>query len=63
MSVIGMLRQYLPLLFPPLSEPYSLAFPVAQGIELPPDAELAWLAGCICGADGWLRVGIRLRAE
>jgi autophagy-related protein 5 len=63
-TVIGTLRQHLPLLFPPTSsESYPMAFPIAQGVEIPPDAELAWLSACICGADGWLRVGIRLRGE
>ena len=67
-TVIGVLRQHLPLLFPAATSaatptPYPIAFPLAQGAEIPPDAEVAWLAACVCGADGWLRIGIRLRGE
>ncbi|KAK1921517.1 autophagy protein Apg5-domain-containing protein [Papiliotrema laurentii] len=66
-TLLGILNEHLPLLFPssssPNGSPYPLAIPLAQGIELPPDAEVAWLASCLCGADGWLRIGIQLRAE
>ena len=63
-TVIALLHQHLSLLFPPSSvKPYPIAFPIAQGVELPPDAELAWLAACLCGADGWLRIGIWIRVE
>ncbi|RXK37517.1 autophagy protein 5 [Tremella mesenterica] len=62
-TVIGMLRQHLSLLFPPGANPYTMAIPICQGVQLPPDAELAWLAACLCGADGWLRIGIQLRLE
>lgn len=64
-TVLSALQTHLPLLFPPrssTSNPYPIAFPILQGVELPPDAELAWLSTCGCGADGWLRIGIRLRA-
>ena len=61
--MLSALHAYLPLLFPPRSStPYPIAFPVLQGVEVPPEAELAWLSTCSCGADGWLRIGIRLRA-
>ncbi|CAD6586504.1 MAG: autophagy protein 5 [Tremellales sp. Tagirdzhanova-0007] len=64
LTVLGMLRRHLPLLFPPTStETYPIAFPIASGIDLPPHAEVAWLAACICGADGWLRIGVRLRGQ
>ncbi|WVF69945.1 hypothetical protein IAT40_004730 [Kwoniella sp. CBS 6097] len=43
-------------------DPYTLAFPVAQGILIPPEADLAWLSACISGADGWVRIGICIRA-
>ncbi|ORX38891.1 autophagy protein Apg5-domain-containing protein [Kockovaella imperatae] len=65
LSILALLRQHLPLLFPALNEkgsPYDLAIPVAQGIEIPPEAEVAWLSACMCGVDGWLRIGIQLRA-
>lgn len=42
---------------------YPLAIPLVQGVEVPYDAEIAWLSACLCGADGWLRIGIQLRAE
>ncbi|KAK8847342.1 hypothetical protein IAR55_005199 [Kwoniella newhampshirensis] len=63
-TLITVIRQHLPLLFPvKSSDPFSLAFPIAQGIPLPPESETAWLAACMCGADGWLRIGICLRAQ
>lgn len=62
-TLLQMLRTHLPQLFPAVAKPYVLAQPLAQGIVLPPDAEVAWLAACMSGADGWLRVGIRLVAE
>ncbi|GFZ47638.1 Autophagy protein 5 [Saitozyma sp. JCM 24511] len=63
-TVLSLLRQHLPLLFPPMGPgPFPIAFPVAQGVELPAEAELAWLASCLAGADGWLRIGIRLVGE
>ncbi|OCF41711.1 autophagy protein 5 [Kwoniella heveanensis CBS 569] len=46
----------------PAIDPYTLAFPVAQGILIPPEADLAWLSSCISGADGWIRIGICIRA-
>ncbi|ORY31047.1 autophagy protein Apg5-domain-containing protein [Naematelia encephala] len=61
-TLLQTLHQHLPLLFPSTRE-YTLAYPIAQGIDVPPDAELAWMASCICGADGWVRVGIRLNTE
>ncbi|KAL1406274.1 autophagy protein 5 [Vanrija albida] len=62
-TLLSLLRTHLPLLFPTTSEPYVLAQPLAQGIILPPDAEAAWLAACMAGADGWLRIGIRIVGE
>ncbi|KAK6903806.1 autophagy protein 5 [Kwoniella mangroviensis CBS 10435] len=63
-TLLSILRQHLHLLFPSRSpDPYSLAFPVAQGILIPEQSEVAWLAACMCGADGWLRIGICLRAQ
>jgi len=62
-SLIALLRTHLPLLFPAVADPYVHAHPLAQGIVLPPEAEVAWLAACMCGADGWLRIGIRLVGE
>lgn len=62
-TLITFLRQHLPLLFPAVSDPYVQAQPLAQGIVLPPDADVAWLAACMAGADGWFRLGIRLVAE
>ncbi|WVQ97976.1 hypothetical protein IAU59_005096 [Kwoniella sp. CBS 9459] len=47
---------------PSTIDPYTLAFPVAQGILIPPEADLAWLSACVAGADGWVRIGICLRA-
>lgn len=64
-TLVQMLRATLPLLFPESKggEEYRVAQPLAQGILLPPDAEVAWLAACMAGADGWLRIGIRVVAE
>ncbi|BEI86507.1 hypothetical protein CcaverHIS002_0607940 [Cutaneotrichosporon cavernicola] len=59
-TLLQMLRTMLPLLF---ENGYGAAQPIAQGILLPPDADVAWLAACMAGADGWLRIGIRLVAE
>lgn len=60
-TVKDLLYRILPGLFPTTNnDPYSLAVPYLHGVELPPDAELAWLACCSPGADGWLRIGIRL---
>lgn len=62
-TLLQLLRTHLPLLFPSVADPYLLAQPLAQGIVLPSDAEVAWLAACMAGADGWLRIGIRLVAQ
>ncbi|WRT64845.1 uncharacterized protein IL334_001781 [Kwoniella shivajii] len=63
-TILAALHQYLSLLFPTRSkDPYSMAFPIVQGILIPPESELAWLSACMCGADGWLRIGICLRAN
>ncbi|WVQ81671.1 autophagy protein 5 [Cryptococcus sp. DSM 104549] len=63
-TLLAVLRQHLPLLFPPSSRnPCALAFPIAQGVPIPPEAEIGWLASCVCGADGWVRVGICLRLQ
>ncbi|CAK9782692.1 hypothetical protein CC85DRAFT_285573 [Cutaneotrichosporon oleaginosum] len=59
-TLLQMLRTMLPLLF---EDGNALAQPIAQGILLPPDADVAWLAACMAGADGWLRIGIRLVGE
>lgn len=60
-TVKDLLHRILPGLFPTTSNDlYSLAVPYLHGVELPPDAEMAWLACCSPGADGWLRIGIRL---
>jgi hypothetical protein len=56
-----MLVQLLPGLFPVASTgSFTLAIPYLHGIELPSEAEMAWLGSCSAGADGWLRIGIRL---
>jgi autophagy-related protein 5 len=64
-TLLTFLRNHLPLLFKSTasSNPYADAQPIAQGIVLPPDAEVAWLTACMAGADGWLRIGIRLVGE
>lgn len=77
-TIIHMLRQTLPLLFPENSHVpvpgtgsdttesgrtdtcYTLAKPILYGVVLPPEAEVAWLAACVCAPDGWLRIGIQL---
>lgn len=41
----------------------GLGVAIAQGVELPMEAEMAWLAATMSGADGWLRIGIRLKGE
>lgn len=61
-TLIEMLRSQLPLLFPPSGEAYALAQPLVLGIVVPPESEVAWLAACMAGADGWLRIGIQLVA-
>ncbi len=64
-TLISVLRQHLPLLFPagrsPTANPYPLAVPLLQGAILPPDTDLAWLSCAGCAPDGWLRVGVQLR--
>lgn len=57
-TLIQMLRAQLPLLF--TNDEYTLAQPVILGIVVPPESEVAWLAACMAGADGWLRIGIQL---
>ncbi|GMK57849.1 hypothetical protein CspeluHIS016_0406830 [Cutaneotrichosporon spelunceum] len=59
-TLLQYLEATLPLLF---ENGYRAAQPIAQGILLPPDADVAWLAACMASADGWLRIGIRLVAE
>ncbi|WWC67865.1 uncharacterized protein I206_101782 [Kwoniella pini CBS 10737] len=62
-TLLSVLRQHLHLLFPSRpQDPYSMAFPIAQGILIPEYSDVAWLSACMCGADGWLRIGICLRA-
>ena len=61
--MIQLLRTHLPLLFPNASNPYSLALPSMHGVPVPPDSDVAWLSSCVCGADGWLRIAIRLVAD
>lgn len=62
-TLLSFLRQHYPLLFPTNGEPYALAVPYVLGIVVPPDAEVAWLASCMCGADGWVRIGLGLVGE
>lgn len=63
-TLLAFLRAHYPLLFPTTaSEPYALAVPYVLGIVVPPDSEVAWLASCMCGADGWVRIGIGLIGE
>ncbi|WVR04583.1 hypothetical protein IAU60_001591 [Kwoniella sp. DSM 27419] len=65
-TLISLLRQHLPLLFhkhPRSAHPYAMAFPLAQGILIPPETELGWMAASVCGADGWVRIGICIRAQ
>ncbi|GAA5897106.1 autophagy protein 5 [Sporobolomyces salmoneus] len=54
------LSTILPLLFPP--QPYSTptpkAYPIIQGIRVPLESELNWLASCLGGLDGWLSIVI-----
>lgn len=60
-TLLAVLQTHLPLLFPTSSkDPYERAFPIAQGILVPQKAEVAWIASCLCGADGWVRVGVCL---
>lgn len=62
-TLLAVLQTHLPLLFPVSSkDPYELAFPIAQGILIPQEAEVAWIASCLCGVDGWIRVGVCLSA-
>ncbi|WVO24613.1 autophagy protein 5 [Cryptococcus decagattii] len=60
-TLLAVLQTHLPLLFPTsFKDPYERAFPIAQGILVPQEAEVAWIASCLCGADGWVRVGVCL---
>lgn len=76
-TLIRVLQSSLPLLFPGPDhprfkgghsdadakyEPYALAIPVLAGVEIPPQAEVAWLSSCVAAPDGWLRIGIQLVA-
>ncbi|KAK7685207.1 hypothetical protein QCA50_011570 [Cerrena zonata] len=48
-------------LFPPSpSDPpfHDLAYPLVQGVEVPGDADMAWLGACMAGADGWVNICI-----
>jgi autophagy-related protein 5 len=63
-TLIHILNQQLPLLFPTAkteSDPYALAVPLVLGVEVPPETEIGWLAVCLCGGDGWVRIGVGLR--
>lgn len=63
-TLLNLLQTHLPLLFPPTSKtPYPMAIPLLLGVPIPPETGLAWASACLCGADGWLRVGIRLKAD
>jgi autophagy-related protein 5 len=68
----GFLQTHLPLLFPPPAprgyfgaseseEVYALAFPIVQGVVVPPETEMAWLGACMVGADGWVSVCVGLK--
>nr|ODN93151.1 autophagy protein 5 [Cryptococcus depauperatus CBS 7841] len=65
-TLLSVLQKHLPLLFPlPPSEfhdPYKLAFPIVMGVVIPDESEVGWLGACLGGGDGWVRVGICLRA-
>ncbi|KAJ7712780.1 autophagy protein Apg5-domain-containing protein [Mycena maculata] len=65
------LSAHVPLLFPPRppapppsrSNPNpqapsvpELAYPLIQGVLIPPESEMAWLGACLAGADGWLNI-------
>lgn len=54
------LSTHLPQLFPPRTSELNLAFPLIQGIILPPETEMAWLGACLAGADGWVNVCVGL---
>jgi len=70
-TLIRVLHKYLPRLFPSDGSSSKdaggsgggLGVAIAQGVELPMEAEMAWLAATMSGADGWLRIGIRLKGE
>jgi autophagy-related protein 5 len=56
------LSTHLPLLFPPTSSAPAraptrdLAYALVQGVQVPPEAEMAWLGATMAGADGWVNV-------
>ncbi|KAI6157393.1 autophagy-related protein [Pisolithus tinctorius] len=54
------LSTHLPLLFPLQVSAPDLAFPLTQGVILPPETEMAWLGACLAGADGWVNVCVGL---
>ncbi|KAL4074331.1 autophagy protein Apg5-domain-containing protein [Scleroderma citrinum] len=54
------LSTHLPQLFPSRTSGLNLAFPLIQGIVLPPETEMAWLGVCLAGADGWVNVCVGL---
>ncbi|KAI0071778.1 hypothetical protein K474DRAFT_1606304 [Panus rudis PR-1116 ss-1] len=61
LTISRFLTTHLPNLFPPsVSDPpfRDLAYPLIQGIQAPPDTELAWLGACMAGADGWVNICI-----
>jgi len=61
-TVKDMLSRLLPGLFPTTANDlYALAIPYLHGVELPAEAEMAWLSSCSAGGDGWLNIGIQLR--
>lgn len=54
----------LPLLFPPPETgKHTLAYALLQGVQVPPEAEMAWLGACMAGADGWVNVCVGLLRE
>lgn len=62
-TILQMLNQTLPLLFPhaePSDRAYALGTPILYCVPIPPEAEVAWLAACVAAADGWLRIGVML---
>lgn len=53
-------------LFPPsTSDPpfRDLAYAQIQGVEIPGDADMAWLGACMAGADGWVNICIGIIRE
>lgn len=54
------LTAHLPQLFSPRTSGPNLAFPLIQGIIMPPETEMAWLGACLAGADGWVNVCVGL---